>query len=478
MGACATSYPSESGNTDSALEQSQQIERLTQLLQNQESEILDLKLKLNNRSLNLAHFGDIGHASNPPSIVHEDLKEVKEDETDSTIRWKYNDTNPDIHHDVPISLPADYMVIRSPGIVCKKTKELDSEHVGNIDVGSICVVEEQCQNRLRISSPFDGWVSLISQTGEVLLQAAHIQSIATQNAIKAQTKKLENQLSESAVWQFQDGRNWRKYTSKQILAMEALLVGETYTFHHGNHQYIFHKKSKTEGVQQNLKTKKSRNARRTTVIRPSAKPTKIRYPKHWSDQILKGPYHKPQLMELDLNHDNEAIKTSKAFFATVPSNKYTITKIERIHNCYLWDKFYLQRESMKKLLGKEAVNDKYLWHGSSIDIINKIIRQGFRKEFNYKTAYGDGSYFATNALYSVSYCKSGNGTYQMLYCGVLCGESRLGTGSIKLTNWPNRGDSTEQIVDSLVNNLRNPTIYVIHDDFKAYPYSVVHFKKR
>ena len=65
--------------------------------------------------------------------------------------------------------------------------------------------------------------------------------------------------------------------------------------------------------------------------------------------------------------------------------------------------------------------------------------------------------------------------YKMFLCKVVCGDMCKGNIDIKLTDWPKKNDG--MIYDSLVNDLKNPSIFVIHDDVRAYPMYIIHFKK-
>ena len=103
-----------------------------------------------------------------------------------------------------------------------------------------------------------------------------------------------------------------------------------------------------------------------------------------------------------------------------------------------------------------------------------VYTQGFMKVFN-SAAYGMGTYFARDASYSASgYCgQDSNGVYQMFLCKVIMGESHIGKGQYKLTSWPKKSNGL--IYDSLVNNMQDPSVFVIHDNVRAYPMFIIHF---
>ena len=158
----------------------------------------------------------------------------------------------------------------------------------------------------------------------------------------------------------------------------------------------------------------------------------------------------------------------------------------------------MQKQSMIRLLGANHINEQLLFHGTgSVDALNAILRQGFRAEMS-KTAYhGKGTYFAKDASYSLKYTasdknnnystkRSGGGYHSglryaphltgpriMLCCKVLTGKSISGSRQYELSSWPKKKDGSGLIVDSLVDNISAPSIYVIHENARCYPMYIV-----
>eukprot|EP01084_Bolivina_argentea_P076814 139258_1 len=157
---------------------------------------------------------------------------------------------------------------------------------------------------------------------------------------------------------------------------------------------------------------------------------------------------------------------STLFYKTVDKNKWKIIKIENVENNYLWNRFCNAKKKMDS-----RSNEKHLFHGTrgGQHTMNKIINEGFKSNFTKVAYYGEGSYLARDASYSIGYSHNINGVYKMFMCKVICGKSCLGKSSIKLHNWP--------VCDSLVDNMYNPSIYVIREDERIYPMCVIHFKK-
>ena len=93
--------------------------------------------------------------------------------------------------------------------------------------------------------------------------------------------------------------------------------------------------------------------------------------------------------------------------------------------------------------------------------------------------FGKGVYFARDAAYSVDYCKSdgGHGDCKMYVAKVLAGKYTQGKQEMKVP--PSRNDPNNPGLqfDSLVDDVQNPSIFVICQDNQHYPEYLISFKK-
>ena len=88
--------------------------------------------------------------------------------------------------------------------------------------------------------------------------------------------------------------------------------------------------------------------------------------------------------------------------------------------------------------------------------------------------YGDGNYFAVDSSYSVSYARpNARGEKLMYMAKVLVGEYTRGRPGMKAP--PKKGMGTN-LYDSVVNNVANPSIFVVFPDNHAYPEYLICFK--
>ena len=123
-------------------------------------------------------------------------------------------------------------------------------------------------------------------------------------------------------------------------------------------------------------------------------------------------------------------------------------------------------EDLKAKRGADLVK------GTTDYAVSAICRQGFDVSMNTTSAYGKGTYFATDASYSFSYSQKGTTTRDeivyMLVCSVIVGVCYQGTSGMVLDTG---------VADTMVNNIAAPSIYVSPYDKGGIPKYVVAFHK-
>lgn len=200
------------------------------------------------------------------------------------------------------------------------------------------------------------------------------------------------------------------------------------------------------------------------------------------------------------------------FYKSVSPNAYRIVGVETIRNDERMEIFNLKKRQMERRLGIPNIS-KMLFHGTSASAVKSIINQGFLRDFNQKSAYGTGTYFARDAQYAVStrYAKpEPNTRYQhIIVANVLIGIPCQGTRysyymvfNQTTTTYFNLGiimhvhlslsfslfrnmtvptirTSDGTLHESMVDNISNPSIYVLGPgtDDHAVPTHVITFEK-
>ncbi|GCC35624.1 hypothetical protein chiPu_0014111 [Chiloscyllium punctatum] len=172
---------------------------------------------------------------------------------------------------------------------------------------------------------------------------------------------------------------------------------------------------------------------------------------------------------------SEEYKQVQTLFQRTMRNS-VIQKIERVQNLALWEVFQWQKEQMTKASGGADVVEKQLFHGTDPKFIEAICQQNFDWRICgvHGTAYGRGTYFARDASYSHNYCQPRQGAMTMFVARVLVGQFVKGDSSYLRP--PLRDGSKSSYYDSCVNDVSNPSIFVIFEKHQIYPEYVIDYK--
>lgn len=170
---------------------------------------------------------------------------------------------------------------------------------------------------------------------------------------------------------------------------------------------------------------------------------------------MSSLYNKEEDNKSSLAKDNKEISRTTEIFCSSPifeqiykdiSKSYPnccLLYIEQIHNVNLVKAYENRKEKIKKERG--FVNEMRLFHGTTEDAKCEIIKNGFDPKKNKNSAYGKGTYFHKEAMYSKDYCKPNNSIMTlsfMFICNVLIGKSKIGSRD-------------EQIDTNIYDNLTN-----------------------
>eukprot|EP01084_Bolivina_argentea_P041944 77428_1 len=299
-------------------------------------------------------------------------------------------------------------------------------------------------------------------------------------------KNKSNDIECTEIWEWQtdDKKSWIQYEKQHMEYIKQLKIGGDYTFSVGKKKYKFYKLSDDSGEQINVSTNYKRITRKRQIN--IKKIDGIRYPEFWldsgcyyhdfdknklyymhSDEIsIEEDYATPKLIDVPIESKTWKHVLNEYYKHTAKDTVIAI-KMESVQNKYLWDKYQMAKKSLKKRIGDKRINEKWLWYGTNPEMTKMVISQGFRKEYHPPDCpYGEGIYLSVDASQWTN--------TSLMYCKVLCGEYKQGSKDIKLTNWPLKNNGSGQLIDSLVNDIKYPTMFIIHDDCRVYPMYVVH----
>ncbi|XP_053199088.1 protein mono-ADP-ribosyltransferase PARP14-like [Scomber japonicus] len=185
------------------------------------------------------------------------------------------------------------------------------------------------------------------------------------------------------------------------------------------------------------------------------------------------------LMVVALQPSSAEYRTVKeAFKRTVTK---TVMKIERLQNAHLRRAYEVQKKHISEKNGQASgAGEKLLYHGTTQDNCDSIMKTGFNRRFagQNATAYGLGTYFAVHASYSAhpTYSKPAtDGTQLMFVARVLTGIYTQGRSDMRVPP-PLNDQQPHERYDSVVDKMDNPSMYVVFHDNQAYPDYLITFK--
>lgn len=202
------------------------------------------------------------------------------------------------------------------------------------------------------------------------------------------------------------------------------------------------------------------------------------YPETWLEVDLLKDFS-----QVPMSFEDRGYRLIYSFFhKTMPESKYMIDSIQRVQNCFLWDKYKRKKEHMSRKLSEQErlVNERHLFHGTSHSSIDAICKHNFdpRLSGKHATIYGQGSYFARKAKYSHRYAPcSPSGHHYVFLSKVLVGKSTPGICTFRRPPALVPEDPASDLYDSCVDSLRDPQIYVIFDNDQCYPYFIIKYEE-
>uniref|UniRef100_UPI003AAD2BC3 uncharacterized protein n=1 Tax=Centroberyx gerrardi TaxID=166262 RepID=UPI003AAD2BC3 len=156
---------------------------------------------------------------------------------------------------------------------------------------------------------------------------------------------------------------------------------------------------------------------------------------------------------------------------------FDIVQIERIQNKALWEVFEWQKEQMKKNNSGRNVTEIKLFHGTDSKHVDAICHNNFDWRIcgTHGTTLGKGSYFARDATYSHHFTGQSD-VKSMFVSRVLVGDFTRGYSDYLRPPSKDGGDT--HFYDSCVDDVRNPSIFVVFEKHQIYPEYLLHYKEK
>lgn len=131
------------------------------------------------------------------------------------------------------------------------------------------------------------------------------------------------------------------------------------------------------------------------------------------------------------------------------------------------------------LLNQQQVNEKKLFHGTSPENVEAICEVNFDPQIhknNRSLVLGQGTYFAVDAATSHCYAKEDSNLFQYMFLAkVLVGSYTAHSPSYQRPSPEDFANVNPRLNDSRVDNISNPTMFVVSDRNHFYPEYVIQY---
>lgn len=175
---------------------------------------------------------------------------------------------------------------------------------------------------------------------------------------------------------------------------------------------------------------------------------------------------------------SEFKEVMECFYNTAPKT-FKVIRIEKVVNVSLKRMYISYKKMVEEKNQSDDVEIHPVWHGSHDEAIQSICTHGFNRSYAGRNGnkYGLGTYFAKSANYTADNrlsVPSPKSEKRVLLCRIVTGKYTIGAPYLKEPPLDPMSEH-EARLDSLVDNINSPEIFVIFKDFAALPEYVVTF---
>ncbi|XP_019967647.2 protein mono-ADP-ribosyltransferase TIPARP-like [Paralichthys olivaceus] len=167
------------------------------------------------------------------------------------------------------------------------------------------------------------------------------------------------------------------------------------------------------------------------------------------------------------------------FYQSLSETKVDVISIHQVQNLLHWDKYQRHKSHMQKQHTSKDPLERHLFHGTTREAAADICHNNFdpRVAGVNGTSYGLGSYFAIAASLSNAYSSrvGHDEVRHMFLAKVLVGKASEGRSNYRRP--PPLCPTTKHLLyDTCVDNMDNPTMFVVFDSCQCYPYYLIKYK--
>ncbi|KAI4884954.1 hypothetical protein NFI96_026799, partial [Prochilodus magdalenae] len=297
----------------------------------------------------------------------------------------------------------------------------------------------------------------------VLNISTFIQAAKEREALESEKRRLR----ETLCWEVAKGESWIPLDSSISYQLELAFhkKEESFTYEEDGEVYTvdFKELRRENSRGQSWKIKRTLIGDPDTAI--------IQPPPTWTK--MEG--RDLEIIQLAPDSD-EYERIGAAFLSSSQHPKVKpvqVVEIRRIQNRGLWQRYSVLKQGVDKKYPNQT-NEQFLYHGTTKEICQKINSTGFNRSFcgRNAVAHGEGTYFAKEAWYSCRdlYANPDESGFKYIYrARVVTGSPCKSRRGMKEPDPLDPNNPQAGLYDCAVDNLQNPSIYVVFCDAGAYP---------
>ncbi|XP_067329331.1 protein mono-ADP-ribosyltransferase PARP14-like isoform X1 [Anolis sagrei] len=324
----------------------------------------------------------------------------------------------------------------------------------------------QIEIKLELES-FPPSLRVCGTTKDVLIASTTIQQLIINSRDRKEEQSKADLFSSLVEWQYDDNGQYKAFDSVTNMQIEAAAQHQNrleITIQNKHYRVDPSQQCAVDGQGAKI------NLRRLTKAEDNLA---MALPEEWEDM------GQMRVKVVNLNPEVKEYLMVKQMFCQT-CNPWTIEKIERIQNPYYWQAYQIKKQEMDAKNG-HTNNERQLFHGTASTSLTLINNSGFNRSYAgmHAAVYGNGTYFAVDASYSAhdTYSKpDANGRKYMYFARVLIGDYCVGVQGLLVPQARSTTDPTD-LFDSVTDNMKKPTLFVIFNDIQAYPEYLITFKK-
>ncbi|KAI4901593.1 hypothetical protein NFI96_007422 [Prochilodus magdalenae] len=351
------------------------------------------------------------------------------------------------------------------------SRDVQSTYLANLqEADKEAIVALSQNNQVQILVASSDKLTVSGKKDDVLDTVLNISTFIQEAKEREALESEKRRMRETLRWETAEGETWKPLDSSISYQLELAFhkKQESFTYEEEGEVYTVNFRSLTRQSRRGITWRMKRTPigdSDTAIIQP---------PPTWT--TMEGR----DLEVIQLAPDSDEYERIETTFLSPCMNSVQVVEIRRIQNRGLWQRYCVQKQEVDKKYPNQT-NEQFLYHGTTKEICQKINSTGFNRSFCGRNAvvHGDGTYFAKDAWYSCQdqYSNPDDKGLKYIYrARVMTGSPCKSRRGMKEPDPLDPNNPQAGLYDCAVDNLQNPSIYVVFCDAGAYPDYLIIFK--